>query len=270
MQCDVVVMNFSGVYEKGCFYKKQLNTDSDLYKSHIVRLDCKDIDGTNCYCDDAAKTVILSRISPYTDSAIHFIDSGNYHYLSRLWIERIKEPFQLIVFDHHTDMQPPAFGDILSCGGWILDAFDGVPDLKRLVLIGPSEEDFRDVEERLQKNTIYISENKIYESADRIENMFTEGDTNETNSGALTLPIYISIDKDILSKDELQTNWSQGSLSTDQLILCLTHILDYAKEQSIRILGIDICGESAPEEQYQEASDEINMRIFSACKRIMI
>ena len=45
---------------------------------------------------------------------IHFLDSGNYHYVSKIWMEKIEEEFELLVLDHHTDMQPPMFGDILS------------------------------------------------------------------------------------------------------------------------------------------------------------
>ena len=52
-------------------------------------------------------------------SGIHFIDSGDYHYISKIMTDFIKEPFTLVLIDHHTDMQDASLGgDILSCGNW--------------------------------------------------------------------------------------------------------------------------------------------------------
>lgn len=65
----------------------------------------REIPGTNCYCDDEAKTQILEKLEEFSAGGIYFIDSGNYHYMSRIGIERVKEPFRLLVFDNHTDMQ---------------------------------------------------------------------------------------------------------------------------------------------------------------------
>ena len=95
-----------------------------IAKPVITQLDCKDIPGTNCYCDSLAEEEIGKRIAPFGPEGIHFLDSGNYHYLTKLWLELIKVPFELLVFDHHTDMQCPAFGGILSCGGWIRVALE--------------------------------------------------------------------------------------------------------------------------------------------------
>ena len=57
--------------------------------------------------------------------------------MSRLWLELVTEPFDLLVFDHHTDMQEPAFGGILSCGGWVRAALEELPLLHRVYLAGP-------------------------------------------------------------------------------------------------------------------------------------
>ena len=46
-----------------------------------------------------------------------FIDSGDFHYLTEYWVSRIHEPFSLIVFDHHPDMQQPEWeGVVLQSG----------------------------------------------------------------------------------------------------------------------------------------------------------
>ena len=59
---------------------------------------------------------IQDKIKDLSVHGIHFIDNGNYHYLTKLWIEKIDEPFILVVFDHHSDMQKPLYQDFLSCG----------------------------------------------------------------------------------------------------------------------------------------------------------
>ena len=124
---NIVIMNFTGVYENQEFYQ-------DL---GAVWLELGDIQGTNCYCDEEAEAAIKERISLMEPSGIHFLDSGNYHYVSKIWLDKIEEEFELLVFDHHTDMQMPMFGNILSCGGWIQAALDTNTRLKRVYLAGP-------------------------------------------------------------------------------------------------------------------------------------
>ena len=64
-------------------------------------------------------------MEPLGAEGIHFLDSGNYHYVTKLWLDQVKEPFDLLVLDHHTDLQQPMFGDILSCGGLDSGLFGG-------------------------------------------------------------------------------------------------------------------------------------------------
>lgn len=79
----------------------------------------------------------------YSYGEIHFIDSGNYHYMTRIWLERSRSHLILLVFDNHTDMQPPVFGGLLSCIGWIYDSVMELPLLQKVILIGPDEEAFQ-------------------------------------------------------------------------------------------------------------------------------
>ena len=143
----ILMMDFSGIYEDQQFWRGK----------EAVRVEARDIPGTNCYCDEDAMNAIRSRIAPYSSGEIHFIDSGNYHYMTRIWLEKIPEPFELLVFDNHTDMQPPAFGGLLSCGGWIYDSIMELPLLKKVILIGPDEEAFSRVEPEFQKKVRFLS-----------------------------------------------------------------------------------------------------------------
>ena len=42
---SVILMNFSGIYETETFYEKWQGME-------VLWLDCRDIQGTNCYCDE--------------------------------------------------------------------------------------------------------------------------------------------------------------------------------------------------------------------------
>ena len=103
----MVVMHMSGAYAEQTFYKEKKEG------WQICQITCQDIEGTNCYCDDAAKESLRERVRPYSYEGIHFLDSGNYHYMTILWLTSMYQPFCLLVYDNHTDRQPPALGGFL-------------------------------------------------------------------------------------------------------------------------------------------------------------
>jgi len=225
-------------------------------------LDCTKIVGTDCYCDDdAIKEInelidnaesnsksesdrnIENRDNSTSDIApqqgIHFFDNGNYHYMSKLWTDRVQEPFTLIVFDHHPDMQPPRFGGILSCGGWVKEVLDNNKFVQNIIIIGVKDELVETVREELSQS----GEASILEKVTFIK----ESELNTLPSiicsdyvNVFSSNLYISIDKDALSPSYAVTNWDQGSLTLDALKKCITALTTNRK-----ILGIDICGERA-------------------------
>ena len=71
---NIVIMDFSGIYQEEQFYEGE----------QVSWIDLSDISGTNCYCDGDAQAQILERMEKYPVSGIYFIDSGNYHYMSRI------------------------------------------------------------------------------------------------------------------------------------------------------------------------------------------
>ncbi len=56
-----------------------------------------------------------------------------------------------------------------------------------------------------------------------------------------SLPVYLSIDKDVLSEDVLSTNWDQGTLSDKELLHSIFGL------GGISFAGIDICGGPSPD-----------------------
>lgn len=227
----IVIMDFSGVYKCQQFWRTK----------NVSWVDVRDVSGTNCYCDKEAMEELRRRIEEFPAAGIHFLDSGNYHYMSRIWLEKIQAPFRLLVFDNHTDMQPPAFGGLLSCGGWISDALEELGDLQEVILVGPDREAFLAVEGKLKSQVQLLAREELRE----MEVCHMEGFFRELS---VDLPLYISIDKDILCPKDASTTWSQGDMSLGELISCLHTVLSAVKKGGGRILGADICGECEPGE----------------------
>ncbi len=218
---DVIVMNFSGVYD----------LEKLPHNNNYKWLDCRHLSGTDCYCDEEGKDALKRIISPYPVQGIHFIDSGNYHYITKFWTDKINEPFVLVVFDHHPDMQPSLFEDILSCGSWVKDVLDSNTNCRKVIIVGASE--------KLIHAVPHGYEGKVH--------FYSDHDLNRKESWKrfshelISNPVYISIDKDVLSPEYAITNWDQGSINLKELEELLHIII-----QQHPVLGIDVCGEFKP------------------------
>ncbi len=227
----MIDMDFSGVYKR----RKRL-TDTTVALA--------DLPGTNAYCSDEAVDEIREKLSGFPAEGLHFLDSGNYHYASLFWLEKIGKPYQLIVFDHHSDMQPSAWGDeLLSCGSWIRTALLRDQNLQQVWIAGTQEEAY--MEEMREKI-----------------HLLTESDLSAPDCAFANLdkaiPVYISIDKDVLSEQEVNTNWDQGELQAKVLLNCLQHLI-----RQFTVIGIDVCGEPEPNasDTEIEKSEKIDRKI---------
>lgn len=219
-----IIMNFSGIYREEDFWEDQ----------EPVWLDFQRLQGVNCYCTPEAEAAIKEKIRDLPVQGIHFLDSGNYHYLSKFWLEKIQEPFSLLVFDNHTDMQEAAFFGLLSCGSWAGEVLDTHELLSHICVAGPGLKDFREYKGQAWAKLTRICREELSDGREEILREFLETDPD--------LPLYISIDKDVLRKEEARTNWDQGELALDQLLKLLELIFEKRK-----VIGADICGENPPD-----------------------
>lgn len=210
-------------------------------------IDCSDIEGCDLYCSDEAAAEIRKRIMPYGINGIHFIDSGNFHYVTKITTDQIKRPFLLVVFDHHTDMQRPLVDGMMSCGDWAGLVLDQNPNLKQLILIGPEAADIFQID-AVRKDRLLTF------SAEELKN----GTARKKSANILSgVPFYISIDKDVLSTRFTETNWNQGDMTLDMLEHLLGIILSHET-----VCGIDICGECQPDlplPEYMEDEEKMNV-----------
>ena len=171
-------------------------------------------------------------------------------------------------------MQRPAFGGILSCGGWIREALETNENLKHVILVGSPEtameetkrELLEDGEELIRKVT-WISEEEFLQNVEKPDGIKKLcGQCKENDLGADEkdpLPLYISIDKDILSESEGKTNWDQGNVASNQVL----HFIDAYMQQTPdkTLIGVDVCGEDpeADSEEVQAVCRETSEKISS-------
>ena len=153
---DIIIMNFSGIYRQQQFWRT-----GEIQRQNISWVEVQELTGSNCYCDEEAAKVLKEKLKKFSAEGMHFIDSGNYHYMSRIWLEKLEIPFRLVVFDNHTDMQLPAFGGLLSCGGWIAASLEELPLLEEVILIGPDQEAFDQTEPVFRQKVQYLSREKL-------------------------------------------------------------------------------------------------------------
>lgn len=222
-------MNFSGIYKEQQFWQ------TGEIQRNIFWVEVQELPGSNCYCDGDAMETLRQKLEEFDADGIHFIDSGNYHYMSRIWLEKLNTPFRLVVFDNHTDMQPPAFGGLLSCGGWVAASLEELPLLKEVLLVGPDQEAFDQTEPVLREKVRFLSREKLGEMTLEEKVSFFEELTAE-------LPTYLSVDKDVLCPEEASTTWSQGEMTLEELCQFVKILLE--KQD---ILGMDVCGECDPD-----------------------
>ncbi|MBP5336397.1 MAG: hypothetical protein J6Y63_02670 [Bacteroidales bacterium] len=157
-------------------------------------------EGTNCYCSAESAERIRQAIADLPLQAFHCIGTGDYHYQTLFWLERIAEPFSLVLFDHHPDDQPGAFGEeLLSCGAWVAYA-------RRLPLL---------------QADCWIRDRADFPALDKLPD----------------LPVYVSVDLDVLSQDYARTDWDQGEMTLEELQAALCRLI-----ATHRILGVDLCG----------------------------
>ncbi len=254
----------------------------DEYIKDIDRfryIDCSDIEETDMYCSKEANKRIWEKIKPYGIQGIHYIDSGNYHYISKIITDHIDEPFGLVMYDHHTDMQIPMVPGMMSCGDWAGQALNRNKNLRQLVIVGPPE---KDIDQTLESYNGSQSGRLLIFSAEDLHGGLLEDKLKLIRTD---LPLYISIDKDVLGTEDCETNWSQGNMSIGGLERLLGVFLGGQGEERnsdaccnderyagdirhSRILGVDICGEiqtDIPVPEYLEAeekNEKVNIELF--------
>lgn len=160
-------------------------------------LDLTHLDGTCCFCDPDSAAIIRAKMAENDTKGIRWIDTGDYHYLTLFSLERIGRPFLLLYYDNHPDDQDPAFGEDILSCGNWVAAARRLPNLVGV-----------------------------------LRNGVPAGDWNPRG-----LPVYVSIDKDVLGPEFARTDWDQGDMRLAELLESLRTVAAGAE-----VLGVDVCG----------------------------
>ena len=213
MKPSLLIADFTGVYAEEGFLQ-ELQERGVPYR--LVGLG--DIEGTACYCDPEAETEIIRRLRPEAGERIRWIDSGDYHYVTKILAEFQQEPFVMVLIDNHPDDQEPAFGGVLSCGSWVKALRESQPMLKEVWTLGPDH--------RIR--------------GPEVDRELEEG-IDDLLAALAGMRVYLSIDKDVLDREWARTDWSQGTYTPVQLKGWLDCLL------RLDVVAVDVCGELTPE-----------------------
>lgn len=216
----VFILNFDATVIDQSFYCGVDHQIIDLY--HLPQ--------TNCYCDEQAAKMIRRNLPAHLPG-IYFIGSGNYHYATYFLLEKIDEPFTLILFDHHGDFLPPAFPEewLLSCGGWMRNAIK-LPNLAKVVIVGAADDQRHEIPVAARNHVAFFSRQQLKSSPQSFVHLVKEAVPTEK--------VYISIDKDVLETKAAMTNWDHGTMKRNELLQLLKNIA-----QEKRLIAMDVCGE---------------------------
>ncbi|MCI5648182.1 MAG: arginase family protein [Fusicatenibacter sp.] len=225
-----LILNFSGIYENEGYEWENTGEIWDL--THLQ--------GTDGYLDPETEEYLRKKFRERCKNQglpkIRILDNGNYHYMSKLLLETVKEPCYLLVFDHHTDMQPPALLPVLSCGSWVLESMEQIDLISGVCVIGPPEEAILTAKGILPRKEMdrveFISEETLHshQAAEKLERILKK--TDESHA------IYLSFDKDVLSKNVTETTWDQGIMDRGQMAELLAIC-----GKGHQLAGLDLCGE---------------------------
>lgn len=231
-------------------------TQKKLQKYPHEDLDFQQMRRVNLYCENDSLILLSRQLQKRSHKGITFIGSGNYHYLTYLFLKEITKPFTLVLFDNHPDI---GTGDdqglLLSCGTWVSYALKDIPLLQRAVIIGPTNI----LEHQINHPRVCVFP-------------FINGDYYAKRSILSAIHnqnVYISIDKDVLNTIEASTNWDQGVMNLATLTGYLEGILI-----SKQVEGVDVCGEAhlSPTDlllpDYQtliQKNETANLKILQTC-----
>jgi arginase family enzyme len=218
------------------------------------------------------KTAELDRVSkalpPVDGPSLAFLGSGDFHHASAMLIERaaayFREPFTVIHFDNHPDWV--RFSGGMHCGSWVNRALS-IPEVAKVITAGICSKDLQHPEWK-GGNLAALRSGKLelfpYEQAPSsvrgqygvgagfrqhgsriywtcIGEMGLDAFADLLVSRVSTEAVYITLDKDVLVREDAVTNWDQGKLRLDDAM----HLIR-ALAGKFSIFGADVIGDYSP------------------------
>lgn len=172
---NLTILDFDGTYKQ----------QTELCARFPHRwIDFHNLRQSSLYCSLESFQLICRSLPP--PSGITLIGSGNYHYVTLALLARLTQPFTLILIDHHTDGGTSIVPATLSCGSWVRHAFFHLPQLTRVVMIGPPAEATKNLPLSISERILFVPDISATTPAELIAEVCTRY-------------AYPSIDKDALA-----------------------------------------------------------------------
>jgi len=251
---DLRVFDLDGsVPPQGCLRDGELAPAIDLRAwGPRIRMAC----GLRTY--RAFADTISTRLGSGRPNLVLF-GSGDFHHVTLALLRRLREPFHLLVLDKHPDWVRGV--PFLHCGTWLARALR-LSNLGRVFHVGgdldfdnhyapfapwrelrsgrvrviPARRRFRGFGwSRTPHDCLATDSEPLGERLDRL----LEPDRRDLASR----PLYVTIDKDVLTADTAAVNWDSGDLSLNQLLT----VLDvFARAAGGQFAGADLLGDWSP------------------------
>ncbi|MCX7165594.1 MAG: arginase family protein [Rhodocyclales bacterium] len=238
---------------------------------------------------------LAGEIRPATTGrATIFLGSGDFHHLSHPLIEAHADragKLQVVVFDNHPDNMLYPFG--IHCGSWVWHV-SRLPSVACVHVLGITSADAglaHAWENRLRP--LRDSRVRYWCVGPKLNWMKYFGITGSRSFGSVAEMldafaghiqatsglIYLSIDKDVLARSEVRTNWDQGVMRMDELGAAIrllqgrivasditgeVSVYRYRSRLKRLMSGLDAQAAIAPEElpQWQEKHQSINRQLL--------
>ncbi len=185
------------------------------------------------------------------DPPVVFMGSGDFHHVSYVLIERLRRlgrRIQVVVFDNHPDNMRYPFG--IHCGSWVWHV-SRLPFVARVHVVGITSTDVERGHAIENHLAVLRSGRVVYWCVGRnlrALRLFGVRDSRSFPSVSEVLdrlgaelagspePVYLSIDKDVLAHDVVQTNWDQGVMRLEELESVIRMLQG-------RLIGSDVTGD---------------------------
>ncbi|MES2984148.1 MAG: arginase family protein [Pseudomonadota bacterium] len=219
---------------------------------------------------DAALTRLRDRLRDgFADTRdepkLCFMGSGDFHHVTSLLLDTTlaatAEPITIIHFDNHPDWVH--FKGGAHCGSWVNRAA-AHPAVSKIITIGVASNDLKNPDWKgANLNLMRDGMLELYpfeRPSSRVRHAYGEGASHRQSGTTLhwqtmqalgeqnfidtvlaripTRGVYITIDKDVLAREDAETNWDQGHMRMDYLLHMLRSI-----GRRHRIVGADVTGD---------------------------
>jgi hypothetical protein len=204
------------------------------------------------------RLALLAGCASDEGTFLNFVGSGDFHHVTLALLRRLRVPCNLLVLDNHPDWMRRI--PILHCGTWLSHAAR-LPHVEQIfhlggdvdfdnayrwlapwsmlrsgkIIVSPARRSFRGRDwEKIPHVPLRRSETKPAERG-AIESCLTP-----YRAELAARPLYVSIDKDVMTAEEAVVNWDSGHLSAREVVDVLQAFVTAAEG---RLAGIDVVGD---------------------------